>query len=125
MLEKWRKTVDIKGYADVIHMGLSKAFDTINHELLLAKVHVYGFSIYSLLILSSYLSNRKETIKINNSFSSWTDLIQDVPQGSVLGPLLFNIYLNDSFFTLRNIDVCNFADDATPYVCDGSIEKVF
>ena len=125
MLEKWRKTVDIKGYADVIHMGLSKAFDTINHELLLAKVHVYGFSIYSLLILSSYLSNRKETIKINNSFSSWTDLIQDVPQGSVLGPLLFNIYLNDLFFTLRNIDVCNFADDATPYVCDGSIEKVF
>ena len=73
-------------------MDLSKAFDTINHELLLAKLHAYGFSMHSLLILSSYLSNRKQRVKINNSLSSWTDLIQSIPQGSVLGPLLFNIY---------------------------------
>ena len=80
--------------------------------------------MYSLLILPSYLPNRKQRVKINNSFSSWTDLIQGVPKGSVLGPLLFNIYLNDLFFTLKNIDVCNFAGDATTYVCGESIEKV-
>ena len=124
MLEKWRNILDNKGYSGAILMDLSKAFDTINHELLLAKLHAYGFSEQALLILSSYLSNRKQRVKINNTFSSWTDLIQGVPQGSVLGPLLFNIYLNDLFFSLKNINVCNFADDTTPYVCDKSIETV-
>ena len=84
-------------------MDLGKAFDTINHELLLVKLHAYGFSEQALLILSSYLSNRKQRVKINNTFSSWTDLIQGVPQGSVLGPLLFNIYLNDIYFFYSKI----------------------
>ena len=60
----------------------------------------------------------KEHVKIDSSFSSWTKLTQGVPQGSVLGPLLFNIYLNDLFFALKDIEVCNFADDTTPFVCD-------
>ena len=124
MLEKWRNILDNKGYSGAILMDLSKAFDTINHELLLAKLHAYGFSEQALLILSSYLSNRKQHVKINNTFSSWTDLIQGIPQGSVLRPLLFSIYLNDLFFSLKNINLCNFADDTTPYVCDKSIETV-
>ena len=62
MQEKWRKTLDIKEYAGAVHMDLSKAFDTINHELLLAKLHVYGFSMHSFLILPNYLSNRKQSI---------------------------------------------------------------
>ena len=84
MLEKWRKTLDTKGYAGEIIMGFSKAFDIINHKLLLEKLHAYGFSMHSLLIMSSYLSNRKQRTKINNSFNSWTDLIQGSSQGSVL-----------------------------------------
>ena len=59
MQEKWRKTLDIKEYAGAVHMDLSKAFDTINHELLLAKLHVYGFSMHSLLILPNYLTENK------------------------------------------------------------------
>ena len=118
LTEKWKKVIDNKGYGAAILMDLSKAFDTINHELLIAKLHAYGFTRESLLIILSYLSDRWQHVKIDSSFSSWTKLTQGVPQGSVFGPLLFNIYLNDLFFALKDIEVCNFADDTTPFVCD-------
>ena len=91
-------------------MDLSKAIDIINHPLLLAKLHGYGFSKQALAIICSCLSNPKQRMKINNVFSSWEDLILGVPQGAILGPLVFNIYLNDLFFFLKNIDICSFAD---------------
>ena len=81
-------------------MDLSKAFESINHELLIAKSNTYCFSEPSLKFIYNYLRCRQQHIKINPTFSEWSELIQVVLQGSILGPLLFNIYLNDLFIFL-------------------------
>ena len=122
LLEKLRVSLDNKGYGRAILMDLSKAFDTLNHDLLTAKLHAYGFSKKGLFLIKSYLSNRWQRTKINNSYSFWTELLLGVSQGSILGPLLFNINLND-LFTL-NTDTCNIADDNTLYTCDISLSDV-
>ena len=98
LIERWKFCRDKQGFAGALLMDLSKAFDTINHELLIARLHTYGFSIDALEVPLSYLQDRWKRVKINTTISSWTQLIQGVPQGSVLGPILLNIYINDIFF---------------------------
>lgn len=124
MIEQWRKCLDKRGYAGGVLMDLSKAFDCMNHELLLAKLFAYGFKKDSIKIIHSYLNNRWQRVKINNSFSQWTELLLGVPQGSVLGPLLFNIYLNDLIWFIENGEVCNYADDTTPYSCNQDLNTL-
>ena len=83
-------------------MDLSKAFDCIPHDLLIAKLHAYGFSFETLTFLDSYLRNRKQCVKINNICNEFLKILSGAPQGSILSPILFNIFLNDLFLCLKN-----------------------
>ena len=105
-------------------MDLSKAFDCLSHELLIAKLSAYGFSMSSLRLIHSYLSERKQRVKMNGSFSTWRETMIGVPQGSVFGPLLFNICLNDLLTFVKDAEICNYAEDITIYACDSDIESI-
>ena len=124
LLEKWRKSLDVKQAAGMLMTDLSKAFDCIRHDLLIAKLHAYGMDLRSLHYIYDYLSDRKQRVRINNVFSEWKDIKFGVPQGSILGPLFFNIYLIDLFMFTEQFDIVNYADDNTPYACEKSIEDV-
>ena len=96
-----------KSYAALL-TDLSKAFDCIVHDFLIVKLEAYGFSYEALKV-------RKHRAKVNNSFSDFIDLLLVAPQGSILGPLLFNIYICDLFLFVEEDNVISYADDTTPY----------
>ena len=101
LIENWKAALDSNLFTGAVLMDLSKAFDCIPHDLLIAKLHAYGFSFETLTFLNSYLRNRKQCVKINNICSDFLKILSGVPQGSILGPILFNIFLNDLFLCLK------------------------
>ena len=85
-MERWKNTLDQNAYGGAILMDLSKTFDTINLDLLIAKLGTYGFDTERLKLIKSYLTNHLQRTKVNTSLSSWSKLFLEVLQGSALGP---------------------------------------
>ena len=83
----------------------------MSHDLLIAKIEAYGFHRNVLKQFYSFLRNRMQRVKIRSTYSSAKQISIGIPQGSILGPLLFNIFINDLFLVEMELDICNFADD--------------
>ena len=117
MIEKLGKIRDKKGIFTAVLTDLSKAFGCIPHNLLIAKLSAYGFDRKSLIFISAYLKIRKHKTRIGSAFSDYLNILFGVPQGSILGPILFIIFLSDLTYIYNGLDYVSYADDTTPYVC--------
>ena len=114
VLEDWTRAIQRNSYSDVIYLDFSKAFDTVPHKRLLHKLLSYGVQGSLFMWITSFLSNRFQRVAVNNSYSDWKPVTSGVPQGSVLGPLLFAIYVNDMPSVVSS-KLFKFADDTKLY----------
>ena len=117
VIESWKKCLDSSGIVGTILMDLSKAYDCIPYDLLIAKLSAYSFQRNALKLIYSYLTNRSQRVKVGSKNSTAQRISIGVPQGSILGPLLFNIFINDTFLMDLESEICNFAD----YSCSTSL----
>ena len=124
-VEEWKYAIDTKMVVGCVAMDLSRAFDSIPHGLTIAKLHAYGVANNACNLISSYLTSRKQRVKIENCSSEWSFIKRGVPQGSLMGPVLFNVYLNDLLLLLQNFcQVHNYADDNTLSFCHHDVDIV-
>ena len=121
MIKKIKQARDV--FAAVL-TDLSKAFDCIKHELLIAKLNAYGFDSPSLKFISAYLNFRKQKTKVGSTFSDYLNILFGVPQGSIAGPLFFNVYTCDMFFQIDSSEFSSYADDNAPFASARNHEKL-
>ena len=121
--EKIQKALDNNNFACGVFLSISKAFDNVNHEILISKLEYYGVQETMLDLFKNYLKNRTQFTLINNSTSETLNVKSGVPQGSILGPLLFFIYINNMHLITEHADMHHFADDTSLLYGHKSIKK--
>ena len=124
MLKVWKGATDNNEAFGALLTDRLKAFDCLSHDLLIAKLHTYGLDIDSLNIVQDYLSNRKQRTNVDSFYSPWEEILSGVPQGSIFGPLLFNIFMCDMFLILKATYFTGYPDDNTPFVVTDNIADV-
>ena len=122
LLEKWKNFVGKGKVFGALLTDPSKAFDCLDYELLTAKLNAYGFTLTALRFRTAYQTENKT--KIDDNYSSWPKILFGLLQGSIRGPLLFNIFLVDQFFVLKDIDITSYADDSTPFIVANNTDNV-
>ncbi len=124
LINSWKYALDNYNFVGTVLMDLSKAFDCILHGLSITKMSAYGLGNKACEFMASYLSEKYQRFKISNKKNSWTPLLKGIPQGSCLGPFLFNVFMNDIFYFIDIYDLANYADDNTLYHIASTIETV-
>ena len=122
-MKNWQKFLDKSGVVGTVLMDLSKAYDCLLYDLLLAKLSAYGFDKSAIALIANYLSNRYQPTKIESTFTSYLEILRGVPKGSILDPVLINHFINDLMFFIQATEVCNFADDTATYSCSPNFEE--
>ena len=113
--DNWRWSLDSNELVGAVFIDLSKAFDSIDHELLLSKLESYGIRQDSLNWFQNYLTGRRQRVLVNGTVSTWRPVERGVPQGSILGPLLFGILVNDLSVKIDQCSVSLYANDTALY----------
>ena len=124
LIQSLKKELDNSGLVGTILMDLSKAYDCLPHDLLIAKLDAYGLDKPSLNLVNDYLRFRKQRKKIGSSYSDWANVTRGIPQISILGPLLFNIFISDIFLFVEKSDICKFADNNTLFSCGDNLSVI-
>ena len=122
-LQKWQNKFDSGSFVGTILMYLSKAYDCLRHDLLIAKLEAYGLDNGSLNLHLDYLTFRKQRSKVGFAYNKWSKIRHRIPQESILGAILLNIFIN-MFMIIQQSDICNFTDDSTLYSCRKRLTEI-
>ena len=115
MTENWRKAVDDNKLVGSVMLGLSKAFDSVDHSILLQKLERYGVKNEEIKWFRGYLNERRQRVQVSEAKTAWCDVRKGVPQSSILGHLLFTLYANDLPSVVEHCQVKQYVDDTTLY----------